>query len=389
MPTPSRPADAAAEYSGAGSARRGPLAGVRIIELETVGPVPYAGMLLADMGAEVLLVKPPRPREARMPLHGRRDPLFRGRVEWPLDLKCATDRSSLLDLLPQCDVLLEGYRPGVMERLGLGPEDCLARAPRLVYGRLTGYGRDGPLSGEAGHDLNFIALTGALFAGGPADRPPPPPLNMIGDFAGGSLFLALGVVAALLEARGSGRGQVVDASTLDGTSSLLTIVYAMQAVGLWNRERGTNVMDGSAPFGAVYRTRDDGYMSVCALEPSLYARLVAGLGLEAATLPGQWDRAHWPELQARFAARFRERTREEWTRDFAGSDACVAPVLDTVEAPDHPHNRARGVFVAGEVAEGLAPLPAAAPRFSRTVTAHAAQSPESTAALLERWRAPR
>lgn len=389
MPSRTRPPEAGTEYSGATTARRGPLAGVRIIELETVGPVPYAGMLLADMGAEVLLVKPPQPREARMPLHGRRDPLFRGRVELPLDLKSPAGRDELLDLLPHCDVLLEGYRPGVMERLGLGPGDCLARAPRLVYGRLTGYGRDGPLSHEAGHDLNFIALTGALFAGGPADRPPPPPLNMIGDFAGGSLFLALGVVAALLDARGSGQGQVVDASTLDGTSSLLTIVYAMQAVGLWNRERGTNVMDGSAPFGAVYRTLDGGYLSVCALEPSLYARLVSGLGLEVDALPGQWERDRWPELQARFAARFLERTREEWTRAFAGTDACVAPVLDTVEAPDHPHNRARGVFVPGEVAEGIAPLPAASPRFSRTTTAHAPQATESPAALLARWRMPR
>ena len=378
-----------AEYNDASAVRRGPLAGVRIIEFETVGSVPYAGMLLADMGAEVLLVKPPQAREPQMPLHGRRDPLFRGRVELPLNLKSPADRDELLDLLPHCDVLIEGYRPGVMERLGLGPEECLARAPRLVYGRLTGFGRNGPLSGEAGHDLNFIALTGALFAGGPADRPPPPPLNMIGDFAGGSLFLALGVVSALLETRRSGLGQVVDASTLDGTSSLLTIIYAMQAVGLWNRERGTNVMDGSAPFGAVYRTRDGSYMSVCALEPSLYARLVAGLGFDATTLPGQWERRRWPELQSRFAARFLERTREEWTAVFTGTDACVTPVLDTVEAPVHPHNLARGVFVNGEVAEGVAPLPAATPRFSRTSTAHAPQAMEPVATLLERWRQPR
>ena len=389
MSTPTRHPDTGTEYNGAPVPRRGPLAGVRIIEFESVGSVPYAGMLLADMGAEVLLVKPPQAREARMPLHGRRDPLFRGRVELRLDLKSPAGRDELLDLLPHCDALLEGYRPGVMERLGLGPAECMARAPRLVYGRLTGYGRDGPLSQEAGHDLNFIALTGALFAGGPADRPPPPPLNMIGDFAGGSLFLALGVVSALLETRGSGQGQVVDASTLDGTSSLLTIVYAMQAVGLWNRERGTNVMDGSAPFGAVYRTLDGGYMSVCALEPSLYAKLVAGLGLDGASLPGQWERARWPELQSRFAARFLERTREEWTGVFTGTDACVTPVLDTVEAPVHPHNLARRVFVAGEVAEGIAPLPAAAPRFSRTTTAHAPQATEPAAALLDRWRRPR
>lgn len=370
--------------------RQGPLAGVRVVELEGVGPVPYAGMLLADMGAEVLLVRPPHQREARMPLHGRRDPLFRGRVELVVDLKSAAGRAELQTLLPQADILLEGYRPGVMERLGLGPDVCLALAPHLIYGRMTGYGQTGPLAQTAGHDLNFVALTGALHATGYADRAPTPGLVGVGDFAGGSLFLALGVVAALLSARSTGQGQVVDACTLDGSSSLMTMVYALQAVGQWDRQRGTNVMDGSAPFGATYRTLDDGFIAVCAMEPSFYAQLLTGLGLAAGEMPGQWEREHWPQVQALFAARFRERTRAEWVEVFAGCDACIAPALDTVEAPMHPHNVARGTFVEGVVAEGLAPLPAASPRFSGTPTEHARFQPEDTASLLARWgSAPR
>ena len=359
-----------------------------MVEFEGVGPVPYAGMLLADMGAEVLLVRPPQPREARMPLHGRRDPLFRGRVEVVLDLKSEAGRAQLLKLLPQADILLEGYRPGVMERLGLGPETCHAEAPRLVYGRMTGYGQAGPLAQTAGHDLNFVALTGALHATGYADRAPTPALVGVGDFAGGSLFLALGVVAALLNARSTGHGQVVDACTLDGSSSLMTMVYALQAVGQWERERGKNLLDGSAPFGATYRTSDDRFIAVCALEPSFYAQLLEGLGLDPAVLPAQWDREQWPRLQALFAARFRERTRAEWVIAFAGKEACIAPALDTVEAPQHPHNVARGTFVEGVVAEGTALLPAAAPRFSGTPTGHASFQPESLDALLARWTLP-
>ena len=368
--------------------RHGPLAGVRVVEFEGIGPVPYAGMLLADMGAEVLLVRPPQPREARMPLHGRRDPLFRGRVEVVLDLKSDAGRAQLLELLPQVDILLEGYRPGVMERLGLGPAACHAQAPRLVYGRMTGYGQTGPLAQTAGHDLNFVALTGALHATGYADRAPTPALVGVGDFAGGSLFLALGVVAALLNARSTGRGQVVDACTLDGSNSLMTMVYALQAVGQWNCERGTNVLDGSAPFGATYRTSDDGFIAVCALEPSFYAQLLAGLELDPSDLPSQWDRQQWPRLQGLFAARFRERTRADWVAAFAGKEACIAPALDTIEAPHHPHNVARGTFVEGVVAEGTAPLPAAAPRFSGTPTGHASFHPESLATLLARWTLP-
>jgi alpha-methylacyl-CoA racemase len=365
--------------------RHGPLTGVRVVEFEGVGPVPYAGMLLADMGAEVLLVRPPQPREARMPLHGRRDPLFRGRVEVVLDLKSEAGRAQLVALLPQIDILLEGYRPGVMERLGLGPEACHALAPRLIYGRMTGYGQTGPLAQMAGHDLNFIALTGALHATGYADRAPTPSLVGVGDFAGGSMFLALGVVAALWNARSTGRGQVVDACTLDGSSSLMTMVYALQAVGQWDRDRGKNVLDGSAPFGATYRTRDDGFIAVCALEPSFYAQLLEVLGLESVGLSSQWDREQWPRTQAMFAARFCERTRAEWVAAFAGKEACISPALDTVEAPYHPHNIARGTFVEGVVAEGTAPLPAAAPRFSGTPTGHANFAPEPLDALLARW----
>lgn len=363
-----------------GSAKsRGPLRGTRIVELAAVGPVPFAGMLLADMGAEILCVEPPTAREAQMPMAAKQDPLLRGRARLTLDLKNPKDCGRLLDIVATADVLLEGYRPGVMERLGLGPEHCHKRAPRLVYGRMTGWGQNGPLAQTAGHDPTYVAITGALHAMGYPDRPPLPPLNIVGDFAGGSLYLVMGVLAALLHARATGQGQVVDAAIVDGTSSLMTMIYAMHGAGLWSTQRGANLMDGSCPFGTTYGTADGGYMAVCALEPSFYAEFVQKLGLDASTLPKQTDQARWPQLREQFASTFATRTRAEWTAVFEGTDACVAPVLSVAEAPHHPQNRARNVFM-GEV-----PLPAPAPRFDRTPSAPAEHEPCSAEALLKRW----
>lgn len=358
---------------------RGPLQGTRIVELAAVGPVPFAGMLLADMGAEILFVEPPNAREAQMPMASKQDPLFRGRTRLTLDLKHPKDCGRLLDIVATADVLLEGYRPGVMERLGLGPEHCHERAPRLVYGRMTGWGQSGPLAQTAGHDPTYVAITGALHAMGYPDRPPLPPLNIVGDFAGGSLYLVMGVLAALLHARATGEGQVVDAAIVDGTASLMTMIYAMHGAGLWSTQRGANLMDGSCPFGTTYQTADGGYMAVCALEPKFYAEFVQKLGIDESTLPKQADQARWPQLRERFASIFATRTRAEWTAVYEGTNACVAPVLSVAEAPNHPQNRARNVFT------GDVPLPAPAPRFDRTPTARAEVEPCSADALLKRW----
>jgi alpha-methylacyl-CoA racemase len=361
------------------TAQAGPLAGTRIIELAGIGPLPYAGMLLADMGADILLVESHNDRGTKMPLPIERDPLFRGRTRLTLDLKLAADRERLLQLLPATDVLMEGFRPGVLERLGLAPETCFALNPRLVIGRVTGWGQQGPLALTAGHDPNYIALTGALHAMGYPDRPPLPPLNVLGDFAGGSLFLVSGVLAALLSARATGKGQVVDASILDGTASLMSMIYAMRHERQWSAQRGSNLMDGSCPFGTVYETGDGLYMAVCALEPPFYAEFIRRLGISTATLPAQWQRDRWPELRLRFAAEFKLRSRKEWEQRFAASDACVTPVLSTDEAPGHAHNVARGVFVGDNA------IPAAAPRFSGTPSQHAATPNSDVAALLTRW----
>jgi alpha-methylacyl-CoA racemase len=368
--------------SAAGTLQRpGPLAGVRVIELEGVGPGPFAGMQLADLGAEILLISPPKARESQMPLPPERDALFRGRVRLQLDLKLAADRDRLLALLPRVDMLIEGYRPGVMERLGLGPEVCLARAPRLVYGRITGWGQSGPLATTAGHDPNYIAITGALHAIGYADRPPLPPLNLVGDFCGGSMFLLTGLLSAYVHAQRSGAGQVVDANIVDGTISLMTMAYAMRGAGQWSDARGANLLDGSCPFGTTYETADAHYMAVCALEPSFYAEFIRRLGVATAELPGQWERARWPELRLRLAAAFRARTRAAWVAVFDGSDACVTPVLSVAEAPAHPHNRARANFI------GDPPLPAPAPRFSATPTVTPPPLTDAAESLLQRWLA--
>ena len=338
----------------------GPLAGVRVVEVAGIGPAPFCAMLLADLGAEVLRVE--RPAAEAAPGLAAAPLLARGRRSVALDLKHPDGAEAVRRLAGGAHALLEGFRPGVAERLGIGPAECLARNPALVYGRMTGWGQQGPLAHAAGHDIAYIALAGALHPIGRAGGPPVPPLNLVGDFGGGGMLLALGVVAALLEARGSGRGQVVDAAIVDGAALLTTMVHELAAAGLWSQERGVNLLDSGAPFYDVYETADGAYMAVGALEPRFYAELLRGLGLDERTLPAQHDRARWPELREQLAARFRSRTRAQWCQVFDGGDACVAPVLTPAEAPTHPHNRERGTFV--PVGGVLQPAPA--PRFSRT-----------------------
>jgi alpha-methylacyl-CoA racemase len=350
----------------------GPLAGVRVLELEAIGPVPFCGMLLADMGAGVLLVDRPADPGLGFTLARRHDTLRRGRRSVMLDLKHPGAREAALQLADAADVLLEGFRPGVMERLGLGPDVLLARNPRLVYGRMTGYGQEGPLAARAGHDIDYIALAGALHAIGRAGEPPVPPLNLVGDFGGGGMLLAFGVACALAEVRASGRGQVVDAAMVDGASLLATMFSGMQAAGQWTDARGANALDSGAPWYDTYATRDGRFVAVGAIEPRFYAALLHGLGLDAAQLPAQQDRAGWPALRERFAAAFATRTRDEWCAVFDGIDACVAPVLTFDEAAAHPQARARAAHVtlAGVV------QPAPAPRLSRTPGEARAAPPE-------------
>jgi alpha-methylacyl-CoA racemase len=335
----------------------GPLEGVRIVELASIGPGPFCAMLLADLGAQVLAVDRPGPPRPGWPV------LFaRGRRRVAVDLKHPDGPGVVLDLVAGADALVEGFRPGVAERLGIGPEACLHRNPRLVYGRVTGWGQEGPLARSAGHDIDYIALAGALHPVGPAGGPPVPPLNLLGDFGGGGMLLALGVVAALLEAGRSGKGQVVDAAMVDGAALLTTQLHELLAAGLWTDRRGANLLDGAAPFYAVYETADGRHLAVGALEPWFWAELLERVGLGAGDLPAQLDRDGWPVARERLAAVFRSRTRDEWCALLEGTDACVAPVLSLLEAPAHPHNRARASFV--EVAGTLQPAPA--PRFSRT-----------------------
>ncbi|MCP2336398.1 CaiB/BaiF CoA transferase family protein [Actinomadura rupiterrae] len=343
---------------------RGPLAGVRVVELAGIGPGPFAAMLLADLGADVVRVDRAAAARKGGEATGGTDFTNRGKRSIAVDLKNERGREVVLRLVETADVLLEGFRPGVTERLGLGPDDCLARNPRLVYGRMTGWGQEGPLAQSAGHDIGYIAVTGALHAIGRAGGPPQVPMNLLGDFAGGSMYLVVGVLAALLESRTSGRGQVVDAAIVDGTTHLSTFIHGFMAGGLWQDERGVNMLDTGAPWYDVYETADGGHMAVGALEPQFYAEFLRLLGLADAGLPGQHDRDAWPELRERFAAKFKERTRDEWAEIFLPSDACVAPVLSMNEAARHPYNTARDVFV--ERDGHLQPAPA--PRFSRTAT---------------------
>jgi len=335
----------------------GPLSGLRIIEIDGLGPVTFAGMVLADMGAEVLRLTRggDAPAAAFDEVGGA--VLHRGRAAVPVDLKSADDRDKVLALIGGADALIEGFRPGVMERLDLGPEVCAARNPRLVYGRVTGWGQTGPMADQVGHDINYIALSGALYPMGAGDQPPCPPLNLIGDYGGGAMMLVSGVLAALIEARTTGRGRVVDAAMTDGSALLTSLFHALRARGLWSDQRETNLLDGGTPFYRCYACRDGGFVAVGALEPRFYAALLAGLGLTADEAP-QFDRTNWPALHDRFAALFASRNRDEWAAHFAGTEACVTPVLTLGEAVDHPHNQARGTFSEAGVVQ-----PAPAPRF--------------------------
>ncbi len=338
----------------------GPLTGVRIVELAGIGPGPFACMLLADMGAEIIRIeRPGRGRDTSTPSG---DPLLRGRPALVVDLKCPEGVAFVLDLVARADILIEGFRPGVTERIGLGPQACHTRNAALVYGRMTGWGQSGPLAHAAGHDINYIALTGVLHAVGERGGKPVVPLNLVGDFGGGALYLALGVVSALLEARQSGHGQVVDAAIVDGAASLMAMMYGKLATGRWRDSRGDNGLDGGAPWYDTYQTADGGYLALGAIEPVFFDKLAQVLGLDPSWNQRRHDRDQWPALRQTLARHIGESTRDAWQSRLEGTDACAAPVLSMGEASAHPHLRQRQVFV--EI-DGIT-QPAPAPRFSRT-----------------------
>ncbi|MFZ0666530.1 MAG: CaiB/BaiF CoA-transferase family protein [Acidimicrobiales bacterium] len=344
----------------------GPLEGIRIVELAGIGPGPYACMLLADAGADIIRIdRPPAVPPSGSQTGPYWDILNRSRKSVSIDLKHAEGINLVLDLVAGADALIEGFRPGVADRLGLGPDACFERNERLVYGRMTGWGQDGPIAQSAGHDIDYIALAGALWAIGRDGEAPVPPLNLVGDFGGGGMMLAFGVCAALLDAKRSGHGQVVDAAMVDGAASLMTMTFAFKELGLWDDGRSSNPLDSAAPFYEVYETADGKWFAVGAIEPQFYATLIQLLGIDAGDLPPQNDRTQWPETKKRFAAIFKEKTRREWDAIFAGTDGCGAPVLSPWEAHEHEHNRARGTFV--EV-DGIT-QPGPVPRFSRTPAA--------------------
>ncbi|SAL45388.1 L-carnitine dehydratase/bile acid-inducible protein F [Caballeronia arvi] len=342
----------------------GVLSGIRVLEFEAIGPAPFGCMLLADMGADVLRVdRAVAAGDLGPKISGKhKNVTGRGRRSITLDLKHPDSADIALELMSKADIVIEGFRPGTMEKLGIGPDAALARNPKLVYGRMTGWGQTGPLAQRAGHDLNYIALSGVLSAIGRAGEAPVPPLNLVGDYGGGGMLLALGVVAALVNVQRGGAGQVVDAAMIEGAAQLGTTIWGLVASGNWREARESNLLDGGTPWYDSYRTRDGHYMAVGAVEARFYAELLEKLGLADADLPAQHDRKGWPVLRQRFAAVFAERTRDEWCRVFDGSDACVAPVLGLSEAPEHPQNRARGSFVEYD---GVV-QPAPAPRFSAT-----------------------
>jgi alpha-methylacyl-CoA racemase len=340
----------------------GPLKGVKVIEIASIGPGPFAAMMLSDMGAEVLRIDRIIPECESDLDEADKDILNRGRKSISIDLKNPVGVEVVLRLAERSDAIIEGFRPGVMERLGLGPEVCFKRNPRLVYGRVTGWGQEGPLALTAGHDINYIALAGVLDAIGRVDQPPVPPLNLLGDFGGGGMFLAFGMVCALVERVTSGCGQVVDAAMVDGAAILMTMIHGLRAMGNWNLERGTNLLDTGAPFYETYECRDGKYISVGSIEPQFYNLLIKLTGMEGEKLPDQMDRVAWPALKDRMAKVFKSKTREEWCEVMEGTDVCFAPVLSMAEAPEHSHLKHRGTFI--EVADITQPAPA--PRFSRT-----------------------
>ncbi|WP_322045154.1 CaiB/BaiF CoA-transferase family protein [Paraburkholderia sp. J67] len=341
---------------------QGPLSGVRIVELGGVGPVPFCCMLLSDLGADVIRIDRPPGYDGGVPGDPRFNLLNRGRRSASFDLKRPDAAAAVLKLVAKADALVEGFRPGVAEKLGLGPDPCLAANPALVYGRMTGWGQDGPLAQAPGHDINYISLTGVLHAIGPADGPPAIPLNLAGDFGGGSLYLALGVVSAILESRRSGKGQVVDAAMVDGSASLMTLCYGLLASGYWSDQRASNRLDSGAPWYNVYETKDGRWLSVGANEARFWRNMLDLLGLEQADMPDQHDTSRWPDMREKLAAIFRTRTRDEWCALAEGREVCISPVLSMTEAPAHPHLRARDTFVERD---GIV-QPAPAPRFSRT-----------------------
>ncbi|MET7701978.1 CaiB/BaiF CoA-transferase family protein [Streptomyces sp. NPDC005485] len=368
----------------AGTPGHGPLAGVRVVELAGIGPGPFAAMLLADLGADVVRVD--RPGGAGLAIDPAYDITNRNKRSVVVDLKSEHGAARVLDLVDRANVLVEGYRPGVAERLGVGPEDCHARNPKLVYGRMTGWGQQGPLAQRAGHDIAYIAPTGTLGMIGNPGEPPAVPANLVGDYAGGSLYLVVGVLAALHHARATGTGQVVDAAIVDGTAHLTSMIHGMLAAGGWQDRRGANLLDGGCPFYGTYETADGQYMAVGALEQQFYDEFVSLLGVRDEA-PARKDVSRWGELRESVAARFRTRTREEWTAVFEGSDACVAPVLSLREAPAHPHLAARGTFTD----HGGITQPAPAPRFSATPTSvrsGPAQPGADTEAVARDWDVP-
>jgi alpha-methylacyl-CoA racemase len=365
----------------------GPLEGVRIVELAGIGPAPFCAMLLSDMGAEVIRVDRAANVGHDIGREGE-DPRFallqRGRRNIAVDLKNPAGVDAVLRLIDRADALVEGFRPGVMERLGLGPNVCLPRNPRLVYGRMTGWGQDGPIAHTAGHDINYIALSGALHSIGESGGPPVPPLNLIGDFGGGALYLAMGVLAGIISARTTGKGQIIDCSMVEGSASLMMMMYGALAAGAWKEERGHNRTDGGAHFYHVYETKDGEYVSVGSIEPQFYALLLQHTGLAGESLPEQTDRSTWPDMQTRLARIFKQKTREEWTAIMQQTDICFAPVLRMSEALQHPHNVHRQSFV--EIDGVVQPAPA--PRFLGTPT-HVQCPParvgEHTDAVLTDW----
>jgi alpha-methylacyl-CoA racemase len=364
----------------------GPLAGLRVVELGGIGPGPHAAMVLADLGADVVRVE--RPSGGLSVGRGGRDAVLRGRRPVAADVKTAGGLDLVLSLVGHADVLLDVFRPGVAERLGLGPETCLERNPGLVYARMTGWGQDGPWAGRAGHDVNYLSLTGTLAALGHPGEAPRAPLNLVADYAGGSMLLLVGVLAALHERSRSGRGQVVDAAMVDGVALVSQLMWSMRGQGVWSDRPGTNLLDGGAPFYDVYRCADGRFVAVGALEPQFYAALLDGLGLTGADLPAQSDRGGWPRLREAFTQAFAAHPRGHWERVFEGTDACVTPVLEPREAPGHPHLAARGTFTEVDGVVQAAP----APRFSRTPPGPAAAvCPDraDAAAVLQEWSRPR
>lgn len=340
----------------------GPLKGLRVVELAGIGPGPHAAMILGDLGADVVRIDRP-PRDGSGPGGPAKDTMLRNRRVVTVDLKSDEGRAVVLQLVAKADVLIEGFRPGVTERLGLGPGDCAEANERLIYARMTGWGQSGPRSQQAGHDINYISLNGILHAIGRANERPVPPLNLVGDFGGGSMFLLVGILSALWERQNSGKGQVIDAAMVDGSSMLIQMMWSMRSLGMWSDVRGTNMLDGGAPYYDTYECADGRYVAVGAIEPQFYAAMLAGLGLDAANLPAQNDVGRWPELRAALTAAFAGHDRDHWAKVFADSDACVTPVLAFGEVHTEPHITERNTFY--EVDGGPQPLPA--PRFSRTI----------------------